>query len=289
MRCLSLAMEMVARGAKVRFLMAECLPGFEAVLREHGIGLSRITPQTDDATQVVKAAEKTKAGLVVVDGYAFTAGYRTRLKSAGLRLLVVDDYGNIGPYADEYVLNQGATKPDGLYPDDKSPTLLLGPRYALLRPQFRERINAKRRRTGRACRLLVTAGASDPKNITIPILKALNGIPLGPAVVDIVIGPGFRASAKLRAVAHGLRHNIRIHESPRDMASLMAEADLCITAAGSTLWEVAALGLPSVAVIVADNQVLGTHIFTASGCGLSVDARCSVPPARLRNAVVGCG
>jgi UDP-2,4-diacetamido-2,4,6-trideoxy-beta-L-altropyranose hydrolase len=285
MRCLSLAIELVARGARVRFLMKECLHGFERVLEDHGIELSRLTPLEDDAQQVIEAGERANAGLVVVDGYAFVASYRARLKSAGLSLLVIDDSGNIGPYSGEQVLNQNVTKRGGLYPDDASLGLLLGPRYALLRPQFRQHVNRKAARFRQARRLLVMAGASDPRNVTVPILNALNELSLGRIVISVVIGPGFQSPSKVRAVVSGLRHDVEIHNSPADVAQLMAGADLCVVAAGSTLWEVAALGLPAVALVVADNQVLGTRTFTDEGCGLSLDARRAAPTMDIRKAV----
>ena len=284
MRCLSLALELKARGAAVGFAMTEALPGFEATLAAHGIWLNWLTGPAggrDDATDVIALAKKLDAKSVVVDGYAFSADYRTRLKTSGLKLLVIDDYGNIGPYRDEHVLNPNVTSRGLLYRAEDTATFLLGPKYALLRPQFQSHRAKRGRARARAPRILITAGASDPKNVTAPLIDMLDSLNPIAVTVDVVIGPGFRSPARIREAVRRSRHSIRVHETPNDMAALMTDADLCITAAGSTLWELATLGVPAVALLVADNQLFGARTFVQTGCGFMADARHGLPQASV--------
>jgi spore coat polysaccharide biosynthesis predicted glycosyltransferase SpsG/RimJ/RimL family protein N-acetyltransferase len=132
--------------------------------------------------------------------------------------------------------------------------LLLGPQYALLRPEFaRARHRTKRKSEGPVRRLFVNVGATDPTGL---LPKIVDGIELAgfEGVVDIVIAaqaPGRKAVAERleRAAFDG-----RLHVDADNVAELMAEADLAVGAAGSTAWERCCLGLPSVIVMAADNQ-----------------------------------
>ena len=130
--------------------------------------------------------------------------------------------------------------------------LLLGPRYALLREEFRtlrEQINV---RTGDVKKILVFFGGVDADNYTNLAIQALAELNVTQSV-DIVIGAQHpnREQIKQACIAHGFICHIQTTR----MAELMAEADLAIGAGGSASWERCCLGLPALLLAIADNQI----------------------------------
>jgi UDP-2,4-diacetamido-2,4,6-trideoxy-beta-L-altropyranose hydrolase len=163
---------------------------------------------------------------------------------------------NLGRKADDY---------EGLVP----PTcrLLMGPEYALLRPQFAAaRAAALARRKGRSEveRILMNLGATDPQNATGMVLEGIkrSGIK---ADLDVVLGAGAPHLEEVRALAENLPQPTRVHVDARDVAPLMAAADLAIGAAGTSSWERCCLGLPSLLVVIADNQRTAAAALEAAG------------------------
>ena len=112
------------------------------------------------------------------------------------------------------------------------------------------------RRTGRTHRarnrVLVTLGGGDPDNCTRTILEAI-------AVIEelttiAVVGPNNPRAPELEQLAQRAGGRIAIRRNPPDMPQLMAWADLAVSAAGTTCWELAFMGLPMLLVVLADNQ-----------------------------------
>ena len=181
---------------------------------------------------------------VVVDGYHLGSDYQRALRESGARVLVIDDHAHLDSYDADILLNQNLGAPDYR---DRAPgaRLLLGPRYALLRREFRDLTPPDRPPEAR--RVLVTLGGSDPDGVTVRVVRALERVER-PLEVQVIAGAGNphlealeRAAADLVVDAH-------------DMPSRMMWADLAVTAAGSTAWELARVGTPQITIVLADNQ-----------------------------------
>jgi spore coat polysaccharide biosynthesis predicted glycosyltransferase SpsG len=103
--------------------------------------------------------------------------------------------------------------------------------------------------------LLVTLGGSDPENMTLRVLSALRKLPeSGELEARIVVGPANRHRASLERALVSAPETWKLLAAPDDMPELVAWADLGISAAGSTCWELAFMGLPFVTVVLAENQ-----------------------------------
>ncbi|HEX7759402.1 MAG TPA: glycosyltransferase, partial [Caulobacteraceae bacterium] len=130
---------------------------------------------------------------------------------------------------------------------------------------------SRRARHDQARRALVSLGLTDVDGITRRVVEALAPA-LGEVRLDVVLGSGAASLEALSALAEHDRR-IHLHVNSQEMASLMAEADLCIGAGGSSVWERATLGLPSVSLILADNQAPMAQKLAQAGAGLALDAR----------------
>ena len=130
--------------------------------------------------------------------------------------------------------------------------LLLGPRYALLRDEFRKLREQVQPRTGPVKRILVFFGGVDADNYTGRVIKVLTEMDIKGLYVDVVIGAQhpYRADIEINCSTEGFVCHVQTDK----MAKLMAAADLAIGAGGSATWERCCLGLPTFAICTADNQ-----------------------------------
>jgi RimJ/RimL family protein N-acetyltransferase len=130
--------------------------------------------------------------------------------------------------------------------------ILLGPRYALLRDEFRQLREQVKPRTGQVKRVLVFFGGMDPDNYTARAIEALVSIGSHDRHVDVVIGAQHPHRERIEAVCAEQRFVCHVQTSR--MAELVALADVAIGAGGSATWERCCLGLPTLSLCVADNQ-----------------------------------
>src|SRR5215471_826425 len=164
MRCLALAQTWRRSGGTAVFVSAETTAALDARIVGEGFEAARIsaTPgTTEDAAQSREIARARNASWIVADSYNFGPGYQRDVRAAGLRLLLLDDYGHAGEYSAELVLNQNLGANADLYARREPHTqLLLGPRYALLRAEFSCWHDWERNIPAVARKVLVTLGGS---------------------------------------------------------------------------------------------------------------------------------
>ena len=197
--------------------------------------------------------------LLVVDHYERDQAFETACRPWARRLMVIDDLADRGHDCDLLLDQTWGREGDdyrGLVPPQCR--LLTGSRHALLRPQFAaaRRAALERRDAGAALRrILVCMGATDPDNVTAGVLDAIEKAAIG-AAVDVVLGHGAPHLEDVRARAAGMSDDVTVRVGIAEMAELMGEADLAIGAAGTASWERCCLGLPTLLMVLADNQRL---------------------------------
>ena len=274
MRCLALAQAWRDGGGKVIFAMTTSVPALETWLYAAGVSVTHLSVQSgseDDAAETVALARRNQASWVVADGYHFGIAYQRCVKDAGLQLLVIDDYGHAERYSADIVLNQNLHAHERLY-DAREPytRLLLGTRYVLLRREFLQTRVQPREMPTVACRILVTVGGSDPEDVTGKILRALEDIAHDGVETIVVVGASNPHAEHLASVARTCRGSLRLEHNVANLATLMGWADLAISAAGTTAWELAFMGLPSLLVPVADNQRLIAAELDRAGAAINL-------------------
>jgi UDP-2,4-diacetamido-2,4,6-trideoxy-beta-L-altropyranose hydrolase len=256
MRCLTLADELRDRGAHICFVASQMPEAIAARLRVQGHELQmmeRVSKPEADAAQLAPLLRQTTCDWLIVDHYGLDARWERELQGLVGAMLVVDDLAD-RPHACQVLLDQnfyaGAESRYERWVDVHT-RCLLGPQYALLRPQFaaaRESVDELQPE-----RLFVSVGASDPHRICECSLEALRILADDAPAADIVAGADALLFSRLAAAAADLP-NVKIHGFVDDIAALMARCTIAIGAGGSSTWERCALGLPSLVVVVADNQ-----------------------------------
>lgn len=257
MRCLALAQSWNNQGGETIFLMVGDSYNLKTRFQSEGIQVVYLPVEVggdEDAQQTADIAKKVVASWVVVDGYCFDFKYQKSLKNYGLNVLFVDDYGHTNYYYADLILNQNISANQDLYVNRESYTkLLLGTKYTLLRKEFWQRQNWQRLFNSITSKILVTLGGSDPDNVTLKVIQALLLVSNNLEVI-VVVGGSNPHYEELLSVVTKSNSVISLQQNVNNMPELMAWADLAIAAGGSTNWELAFMGLPSIVITIADNQ-----------------------------------
>ncbi|MBD2464236.1 UDP-2,4-diacetamido-2,4,6-trideoxy-beta-L-altropyranose hydrolase [Oscillatoria sp. FACHB-1407] len=258
MRCLALAQGLQSAGHHPIVVAAQITPNLVSRLQTLDIQLINIPHELgslDDAQATIALAHHYQAIWINVDGYHFGADYQRWIKAAGLNLLFFDDYQHASHYDADLVLNQNVYACPELYESRESYTqLLLGTRYALLRPEFLQWQGWQRPSNTPACKILITMGGADPDNVTLKILRAIQLIEIEGLEIIAVIGGSNPHWESLQSVVQASQDSIHLKQNVTNMPELMAWADVAIAAGGTTSWELAFMGLPTLMVILAENQ-----------------------------------
>lgn len=290
MRCLALAQAWQDAGGEVLFLSADMQANLRGRLTGERIALSDLDAASGgpaDAAQTAELARRSGASWIVVDGYQFSATYQHAVKSAGHRLLWIDDLARDAPYTADLILNQSEDADEAMYPDRAATTLLLlGTQFVLLRREFHRWLEWRRPPAGSSRKILVTMGGADEANVTAKAVEALSQIEGSDVETRVIIGPSNPNRAAIESVAGGLGW-LRVESAVADMPALMAWADIAVTAGGTTCWELAFMQLPFVAVAVAPNQIRGVERVEEIGIGLSLGWHSEVTGPDLATAVAG--
>ncbi|PQA84832.1 UDP-2,4-diacetamido-2,4,6-trideoxy-beta-L-altropyranose hydrolase [Limnohabitans sp. TS-CS-82] len=278
MRCLTLARALAEQGARCDFICRAHAGHLVDFIREQGF-VVHVLPlvaspnaladgtahapwlgasQAQDAQACDPVLVALQPDWLVVDHYALDARWEQALAHAYGQLMVIDDLAD-RPHVASVLLDQTLGRDPTDYkahvPSDC--TLLCGSRFALLRPEFAAlRPGSLQRRSPPVLRqLLITMGGVDKDNATGRVLDALAmcALPADCQVV-VVMGPHAPHAARVQAQAPTLPWPTQVLGGVRHMAQLMANSDLAIGAAGATAWERCCLGLPSLMLVLADNQ-----------------------------------
>jgi UDP-2,4-diacetamido-2,4,6-trideoxy-beta-L-altropyranose hydrolase len=285
MRCLALAEAWQDAGGQATFAMAKTTPAIEERLLAEKITmlhLVQVPGSAKDGEQTCQLARQISTDWVVVDGYAFGADYQASLHEAGLRVLVVDDHGRAGRYLAEIVLNQNPQAREDLYLNRKPSTqLLLGLEYALLRREFANWRQWTRDTPPTARNLLVMMGGTDPENVTQRVLDALACE--ADFDIQVVAGGSNPHLTELRESVRKSRACVRLVENTGKIAELMAWADIAVSAAGTTAWEMCFMGLPALLIVLADNQEPIARALDDAGAGLSLGQAATLRTEGIRD------
>jgi UDP-2,4-diacetamido-2,4,6-trideoxy-beta-L-altropyranose hydrolase len=226
------------------------------------------TSWSDDAEQTKRLLVGQVMDWLVIDHYALDTRWEQALRPQAERIMVIDDLAD-RPHDCDLLLDQnwyGATnylRYDHLVSSQTE--RLLGPKYALLNPTYAELRSSLPKRDGIVRRVLVFLGGSDPTNQTARVIKAMMEPSLQYLDLDVVIGVNHPEPSSIAELVRERPNTVSYQNLP-DLAGLMEKADLMIGAGGSTTWERMSLGLPSLVIGVADNQLLTNQALHSAGC-----------------------
>jgi UDP-2,4-diacetamido-2,4,6-trideoxy-beta-L-altropyranose hydrolase len=288
MRCLTLAEVLREKNVEVSFVTHAQQGNLNDFLKQKGYKVYSLTSQNDehyrkneyvinneengslsytawlaatwqeDAAQTKNILKEIKPDWLIVDHYAIDYRWHQFIKPFCRKLMVIDDLANRKHNCD-LLLDQTHGRKDKDYhrlvPNDC--TLLLGSKFALLRPEFSDwrEYSLKRRKNPEIKQIIITLGGIDKDNITSQVIEALKECSLSAELeIAIVMGGNAPHIDNIKNIAEQMPCKTQVLTNIENIAEYMAKSDLAIGAAGSTTWERCCLGLPTLMVITADNQ-----------------------------------
>lgn len=248
MRCLALAQSWIGFGGTVRLACTAVPPAISE--RYHDTGAEVVLHDRWPPEDLLD-----DAAAVVADGLEIADADLAALAAAGPPLAIIDDMGHRAAYPGALVVNQNLHAAPALYAGKTEARVCLGPTWGLLRREFRANGADPRSVPETAHRLLILMGGADPKGYSAlaldAVAQAAEAVPGEPEVI-LVVGAANPALHELERRASLLPGRVEVRHDVRDMAGLLASVDLAVSAAGSTVLEMAASGVPM--IIGAQNE-----------------------------------
>jgi UDP-2,4-diacetamido-2,4,6-trideoxy-beta-L-altropyranose hydrolase len=315
MRCLTLARVLVDRDAEVSFVCND-LPGHLAhFIIESGFDLRLVSPDRDPFISENRAADyvrpeinwnhdvrRTQEALtdveaidwLVVDHYNLDERWEQIMRPHVGYVMVIDDLADrlhdCDLLLDQNYYEDFASRYDQLVPDHCR--RLLGPDFAILRPEFVASRARDRVRDGTVSRILIFMGGADPQNVTETALEAIRMIHRPDIAVDVVVGAANPLAERIRTACRLIPQST-FHHRVTNMAELMAAADLAVGAGGSTTWERCCLGLPTIFIATARNEIGIARAAELAGVGsylgIHYDVTASMIANEIRRLLEGTG
>ena len=278
MRCLTLAQVLKENGANIKFICRKHEGNLidkihSSGFNVHELGLleeikvdNKLThspwlsvTQQQDADDCIDILKAKKVDWLIVDHYALDEQWQKRLKPYYEKIMVIDDLADRKHQCD-VLLDQtfGRQHDDYVALVPKDCELLLGSQYALLRPEFSKwrAYSLERRSKPEFKKLLINMGGVDVDNVTENVLDELKLCNLPNDMnISVVMGSSAPHLESIKSKANALPYKTKIKVDVDNMAELMANADIAIGAAGATTWERCCLGLPTIQIVIAKNQI----------------------------------
>jgi UDP-2,4-diacetamido-2,4,6-trideoxy-beta-L-altropyranose hydrolase len=289
MRCIALAQALRENAWQPRFAIAHDLPAVRQRLAEENLAASKIAASpggSRDAELTLDLAEETGADWTVIDGYQFDAPFQRQLKNSGLRLLCIDDVASCSHYYADAVVNQNISAANLNY-DAREPytKLLLGTNYTLLRDEYLQCGKEARCVPDLARRILITLGGADNSGATEIILRAITELEIEGLELVVLISSRHPERPELERLAAAAAHQVRFVVDATAIAEYMVWADLAVSAGGGTSWELAYLGVPTLMVILADNQEPSVRELARRGAVLDLGTAASLAVDMVKDSV----
>lgn len=289
MRCMSIADSLASLGASAVFLVS-CEESAEFLL-ERGANVFILSGNAQrlgeqDALALIEYCNRADVNGLLVDTYGAGERFHQTLcaNSGGWKTALIDDMYTFEsgiqsvPQRFQYdvIINYDFNATSRGYETVycarrtnclRTPELLLGPTYAPLRPIFRERRISNLRTEVQ--RVLITSGSTNPERYLERMTRAVLDASEGTSIeIEVIVGPLASYSIELKDVECSRVHT---RANVKDLSGYMQASDLVISAGGSTLYELACIGTPTVAVPIVPNQMQNVQGFVKLGLGLGVD------------------
>lgn len=216
-------------------------------IKDEGFNVIKIN-ENNLISDIKKIQTEIEADLLITDSYDVDENYFDEMKKIFKVSGYIDDI-NVCKLNVDFIINQNINATSIKYNTNKETRLLLGTKYCLLREEFRKKVDKKVNE--KVENILVTVGGSDKDYNTLKLLNILKKYDFN---IHVVIGNAFEDKLiKELYDRYGGKFNIKLYRDA-NMANLMKLSDLAISSSGSTLYELCAMQVPTIGIVVADNQ-----------------------------------
>lgn len=251
-RCLSVAEALRELGEQVCFLVADdaAVPLLDAQGQDYRVLNSSWQKPEEELRTLLPMLRESGRGVFFADSYYVTAGYLRQVREV-MPVCCMDDMGLSGLPVD-LLINYNIFAEQSLYASGDGKTdYLLGTQYAPLRKEFQNAYQPVREKAGR---VLITTGGSDRYDLTGQILRNALETPGTRDLEYCVVSGPYNQYLPLLQALEKLHENVHVYKNVTQMSELMRSCDIAVTAGGSTMYELCAVGVPVICFSFVDNQ-----------------------------------
>ena len=284
MRCLALSEELTRRGHTCIFLTKIDNSDLLKRIKAFHVDIQKMNANASlkkDFETLHDFSSDNEIDWIVIDHYGLDTSYIKKIKNQGFHVLSVDDTSQMHYYSD-IVVNQNIGAECLTFSIEPYTILLRGPTYVMLRDELL--IRAKKKNNTTVKKILITLGGTDPDNFILSILQSLDSVPNNIEILA-VIGPFNPHRTALQAYQKITDMQLNLIQSPPNMADIYMQADLAISAGGSSCYELAYFGIPNLMITVADNQLSIAREMDKQHIGISLGGKHEIRPDYLKDKV----
>ncbi len=285
MRCRALAEASRKSGVEVTFILTPSKRAGVGILQAAGFHVLPWEVRLgEDLKQLSRLLSTREADVLVVDSYSATSNYLAALRPQVGLLVSIDDLAEMC-FPSHVVINQNIYAENLKYSCTPDTHLLLGTQYALLREQFEAWRSWTRTIPAEGRRLLIMLGGVDPENQTGRVIEIIQRCAVPGLEVVAVVGGDSSHLLAIQAASIKSRMPIRVVHAPSHVSDLMAWADVAVSGAGSTCWELAFMGLPALTLVLSQNQQKVAEGLAAAGASCNLGWYRDIADEEIQNAL----
>ena len=266
MRCLTIADELDQKKYHIYFICEKLSPPMQTLIADKGYKFYI----ENNEKYILNFLENLRPDYLVIDHYELDSKFEKKARPYSKKIIIIDDMANRFHICD-FLLDQNPLRTEDDYKPWVNPEcqLLLGANYVLIKPEFRL--------LRKSCitsweRCLISFGGSDPDNITLKILTALDSeLKIKNIKWTIIAGTANNNWNSLMNFTNQTQMEITLIKQTNKIAELMSNHDFAFGAAGAMAWERACIGLPSVTFAIAENQKIGIEVIRHFDLGETLD------------------
>jgi UDP-2,4-diacetamido-2,4,6-trideoxy-beta-L-altropyranose hydrolase len=285
-RCLVLAAALQRRRRPAYFL-SQLEPG------SLGLSLKRVGNEwldadnpagtSEDLDELIQEVRRLHPAAVVVDAPAVPEAYLAEVRNTGVLVVSLDSLAAI-PFPSRLVVNPLLGPSREAYEFAPGTQLLLGRRYALVRPEIRRVRPVRAQEPAQPFRALVALGDDDPHNQSGELARALLNCPRVDRV-DAIVRPYHRDLEGLRALAAHCPERLEIVSEPGEVPGRIARCHFALTAGNAWSLELACVGVPQLVIVQAEAHWPTAQRLEEEGAATCLGGHANVSVQTLRQAV----
>ncbi len=285
-RCLSLAAALQRRRRPAYFL-AQLEPSSLVPLVKRGgnewLDADSTVGTDEDLAEVLQEIRRLKPAAVIVDSADASESYLAAIRQTGVLVVSLDTQAAVR-FPSRLVVNPLLGPSKEAYAYMPGTQLLLGARYAIVRPEIRRIRPLRAHEPIQPFRALVALGDDDPNNQSGELARWLLNCPKL-ARVDVVVRPYHRDLDKLKTLAEVFPERLEVHSEPSEIPQRIARCHFAITAGNAWSLELACVGVPQLIVVQSETHWPTAQRLEEEGAATCLGWHANVSSQTLRQAV----
>ncbi len=285
-RCLVFAAALQRRRRPAYFLSRLDPPGLAPLVKRGGnewVAAEFVAGTHEDLDETLREVRRVQPQAVVVDAPAACEAYLKELRSTGVAVVSFDSLAGTR-FPSQAVVNPllGPTRES--YDFHTGTQLLLGARYATVRPEIRRIRPIRAQEPQPPFRVVVALGDDDPHNQAAEMAKQLLNCPKV-GRVDVLVRSYHADLETLRAIAESCPDRMEVVTEPGDVPLRVSRCHLAVTAGNGWSLEMACVGVPQIVVVQSEVHWPTAHRLEEAGAATCLGWHANLSPSALRQAV----